>query len=277
MNLPQRNGAAIGNNQLVDKLVTADHTSLRVLITGASGQLGGDIARQLAGHGVFLSLWGRDYSKLEVASARCRANGSDTALRTVDLANLDSALAALADEDSVAAFDIVLLVAGQGDTQLPGAMVEDPSQVARQCHINFTAPCAMAALIADRMCARKQGRIGIIGSAAAFHSLPFAPSYAGSKAGLARFADALRLAAKPHGVTITLAVPGFIAAPPGSAARPARPFEIPVETVAEAIIAAVLKGQAELIVPRRFAALRWLDTLLPRAVRDKLLSALPAP
>ena len=41
---------------------------------------------------------------------------------------------------------------------------------------------------------RGSGRIALVGTAAASHSLPFAAGYAGSKAGLARFADALRLA-----------------------------------------------------------------------------------
>jgi short-subunit dehydrogenase len=264
-------------HSLMGGITSVKIAATRVLITGASGNLGRVVARQLACPGIFLSLWGRDSSKLEDAAALCRAKGAHTALKVMDLSDIDSVLVALTEEDDAGPFDLVLLVAGQGATQLSGQLIEDAAQVARQCHINFTAPSAMAARMAERMCARKQGRIGIIGSAAAFHSLPFAPSYAGSKAGLARFADALRLAAKPHGVTITLAVPGFIAAPPGGAARSARPFEMPAETVAEAIIAAVLKGKAELIVPRRFAALRWLDTLLPRAVRDKLLSALPAP
>jgi short-subunit dehydrogenase len=250
---------------------------MQILLTGASGNLGGELARQLARPGVSLALWGRNSSRLEAAAQECRAKGATATLRILDLGDIDQALAALADEDTASPFDTVLLVAGQGDTQSAGQILEHAEQVARQCHVNFTSPSAMAACIAARMCARGQGRIGIIGSAAGFHSLPFAPSYAGSKAGLARFTDALRLAAKRHGVTITLVAPGFIAAPPGSAARPPRPLEIPAEKVATDIIAAVMSGRAELIVPKRFKALRWLDAILPRMLRDRLLSALPAP
>jgi len=254
-----------------------NYAGLRVLVTGASGNLGSAIACHMSSPGATLSLWGRDPSRLEATAGRCRARGAEAAVRILDLADFPAALAALDAEDDAAHFDCVMLVAGQGATQAGDAMVEDAMQVARQCHVNFTAPAAMAARIAARMGARGEGRIGLVGSAAAFHSLPFAPSYAGSKAGLARFADALRIAAQRHGVTITLAAPGFIASPPDTAACAARPGELHVERAAMAIVAAVMRGQAELVVPRRFAALRWLDRVLPRALRDRLLSALPAP
>lgn len=252
-----------------------DYAAMRILVTGASGNLGGELARQLACPGALLSLWGRNVSRLEATAKYCQSKGAQTTIRALDLGEVDTALAALAEEDNDEPFDVVLLVAGQGATQQPDQIIEDAAQVARQCHVNFTACAAMAAGIAERMCMRQRGRIGIIGSAAGFHSLPFAPSYAGSKAGLARFTDALRVAAKRHGVTITLATPGFIAALPAGPDRAARPLEIPVEKVAEGIIFAVMKGRAELIIPKRFVALRWLDAILPRALRDRVLLALP--
>ncbi|MBU2588064.1 MAG: SDR family NAD(P)-dependent oxidoreductase, partial [Alphaproteobacteria bacterium] len=129
----------------------------------------------------------------------------------------------------------------------------------------------------ERMVHRGHGRIGLVGTAAASHSLPFAAAYAGSKAGLARFADALRLAVKHHGVSVTLISPGFFAASDSKIAGSSRPGEIPVAIVAERMIAAVTKGQAELVVPRRFLLLRWLDRLLPRALRDRLLLSLRLP
>jgi short-subunit dehydrogenase len=248
-----------------------------MLVTGASGNLGGELARQLACAGVRLSLWGRDRARLEATAAACRERGAQVAVRIIDLADVDAARAAFDAEDAAAPFAIVLLVAGQGDTLGPGAVIEDPAQVARQCHLNFTATAALAAQVASRMCARSGGKIGIIGSAAAAHALPFAPSYAASKAGLARFADALRLAARPHQVTVTLATPGFIAADPAAAPRAGRPMEITAERAARAIIAAVQAGAAERVVPRWFTLLKWFDRALPRRLRDRLLSALPRP
>jgi len=248
-----------------------------MLVTGASGNLGGELARQLACEGVHLSLWGRDRGRLEATAAACRARGAKVAVRIIDLADVNAACAAFDAEDEAVRFAVVLLVAGQGDTLAPGAVIEDAAQVARQCHLNFTATAALAAQVAARMCARAGGKIGIIGSAAAAHALPFAPSYAASKAGLARFADALRLAARPHQVNVTLATPGFIAADPALAPRPARPMEISAERAARAIIKAVQAGAPERVVPRWFGLLKWFDRALPRRLRDGLLSALPRP
>jgi short-subunit dehydrogenase len=248
-----------------------------MLVTGASGNLGGELARQLACAGVQLSLWGRNQRRLEATAEACRARGAQVAVRIIDLADVAAARAAFDAEDDAAPFAMVLLVAGQGETLGPGQVIEDPAQVARQCHLNFTATAALAAQVASRMCGRSGGKIGIIGSAAAAHALPFAPSYAASKAGLTRFADALRLAARPHHVTVTLATPGFIAADPALAPRSARPFEISADHAARAIIKAVQAGKAEQVVPGWFTLLKWFDRALPRRLRDRLLSALPKP
>lgn len=248
-----------------------------VLVTGASGNVGGELARQAARDGVHISLWGRNQTRLEQTAAACRDRGATASLRCIDLGDITAAQEAFDAEDAVTPFQTVLLVAGQGLTTQDDLIVEDPDQVARQCHLNFTATSALAAHAATRLCDRKRGSIGIIGSAASFHSLPFAPSYAASKAGLARFADALRIATRPHGVTVTLATPGFIAAENPPPEQPRRPFEMPVDRVARVIITSVEAGKAERIIPGWFVLLKWFDRALPRFLRDRLLSSLPRP
>lgn len=244
-----------------------------IFISGASGALGRELAIRLAGPGVRLSLWGRDPARLgEVASA-CRSRGAEAETRSLDLANLEMAVAALTEEDAAAPFDYAFLVAGQGDTLPSGAIVEPAEQVIRLSQTNFTAPATLAASLAERMAERGRGRIGLVGTAAASHSLPFAAAYSGSKAGLARYADALRLAVRDRGVSVTLVSPGFFA---GGTTR-ARPGEIPAGQVADKMIAAVLAGRAELVIPRRFLLLRWIDRLLPRRLRDKVVLSLRLP
>lgn len=158
--------------KLTDPAIRCDSASVPMLVTGASGNLGGELARQLARSGVHLSLWGRDRERLEATAGACRARGAQVSLRLIDLADVAAAGAAFDAEDTATPFAVVLLVAGQGATLGPGDVIEDPAQVARQCHLNFTATAALAAQAAARMCARTGGKIGIIGSAAAAHALP---------------------------------------------------------------------------------------------------------
>ncbi len=249
----------------------------RILLTGATGNLGGKLALRLAKPGAHLSLWGRNTIRLSAIADPCRARGALVDTRSIDLCDLDAALAALDADDDAGPFDLVLLVAGQGDSLAPGAVVEDAAQVARLGQANYVAPAAMAAAIAARMVCRGHGRIGLVGTAAASHSLPFAAAYAASKAGLARYADALRLAVKPHGVSVTLISPGFFAADDGIGSTRSRPGEVSADAVAERMIAAVMAGKAELVMPRRFLLLRWLDRFLPRPLRDRVLLSLRLP
>lgn len=252
---------------------TRAEARLNVLLTGASGALGRALAVRLARPGARLSLWGRDPDALGRLAAQCRAAGAEADICALDLADTDAALIELQTRDAAEPFDIALLVAGQGNTLPPGALVEPPAQIVQLAQTNFVAPAAMAALLADRMAVRGRGRIALVGTAAASHSLPFAAGYAGSKAGLARFADALRLVVAGRGVSVTLVSPGFFA----DADALSRSGEIAADTVAERMIAAVMAGRAEVVVPRRFLLLRWFDRLLPRPLRDRVLLALRLP
>ncbi|WP_244024134.1 SDR family NAD(P)-dependent oxidoreductase [Novosphingobium organovorum] len=249
----------------------------RIYISGASGGLGRALALHHARPGVALWLWGRNPERLDALAEACRAAGAEACVRALPLDDTARAIAALEHEDAAARFDLAYLVAGQGDTRSPGATSEDPMIVARLIRINLEAPAAMATVLARRMGARGGGRIVLIGSAAAFHALPFATAYAASKAGLARFADALRIAARPLGVAVTLASPGFIDTPAGRRIPGGKPMVLTPEEAARRIAHAASRRQAHLVTPRAFALLRLFDRALPRPWRDRLLRALAPP
>jgi short-subunit dehydrogenase len=127
------------------------------------------------------------------------------------------------------------------------------------------------------MVLRGYGAVVFVGSAAAFHALPFAAAYSGTKAGLTRFADALRLNVRPHGVAVTMVSPGFIDTEAIRGTSRARPFAMQPDNVADRIMHAVARKQAHLILPWPFALLRLFDRLLPAPLRDRLLLTLKPP
>jgi short-subunit dehydrogenase len=246
-------------------------------VTGASGGLGGALARFYAAPGILLDLWGRDHARLEMVARDCRAAGAKVATRSLDITDVPAAIVALEGEDSAASFDIAIFCSGRGDIRVPGERIERAMQVAHLGAVNFTAPAAMATAMAERMVSRGRGRIVLIGSAAAFHALPFATAYSGTKAGLARFADALRLAVKPYGVSVTLVSPGFIDTAAGRKVPGPRPMLLAPEVVAARIGKAAASGKAHLVLPWPFVVLRWVDRLLPRPLRDRVLAGLSPP
>jgi len=257
---------------------TQVHNPLSILLTGASGSLGSAIAlhhaRRIGGANIRFQLWGRDSARLNATAKAVTAAGAGAQETLFDLCDPVAAAQKLAEQDETERFDIAYLVAGTGETREEGALVEDPELVARAGLTNFVAPAAMAAAMADRMAERGGGRIVLIGSAAGHHSLPFASAYSGSKAGLARFADALRIAVKPHGVSVTLAAPGFLDTPNPGGRRDDPPFLLPVDEAARRIVRAGEQGKGHYITPWQFRALKALDAALPTRLRDALLSRL---
>lgn len=257
--------------------MTAPFHPKRILVTGASGGIGGALARHYAGAGVHLALWGRDIGRLTAVAEACRAAGALAHVRSLDITDLDAALHGLAAEDEAGPIDLALFASGVGDIRLPGDKVEDAGLVAKLAAVNFTAPATLAAALAARMAERGGGNIVLIGSAAAFHALPFAAAYSGTKAGLARFAEALRLGVRQHGVNVTLVSPGFVDTAAGREVPGPKPLMLPADKLALRIAKAAALGQAHLITPWPFVLLRLLDRILPRILRERLLLALASP
>ena len=246
----------------------------RVLVVGASGELGSALALIHARRGARLSLWGRDLDRLERVARACEDAGAASAeVRSLDLENLDAALAALELDDNVDPFGMALFAAGLGDIRGKDDLAEDPALVTRLGKVNFIAPAAISAALANRMARRGRGRIVIVGSVAGFHSLPFAAAYAGSKAGLARFAEALGIAVRPHGVAVTLVSPGFIDTAAARRVPGPKPFAMSAAAAAAKIVKAVDHGKHHIIIPWQFGLLGIVDRCLPRWLRDRLLRA----
>jgi short-subunit dehydrogenase len=246
----------------------------RILITGASGGLGAALAAHYAAPDRMLLLWGRDPARLEAVACSCRTAGAMASTRSLDFCDTTRMLAALAEEMAAGAIDLALLAAGTGDTQASGDLVENPEQVAATVMVNFVATSALAAALAERMGRHGGGGIVLVGSAAAFHALPFAAAYAGSKAGLARFAHALRLGVQRYAVRVTLVSPGFIDTAAGRRNAGPRPFLLQPADAAARIARAAAQGRGHVIFPWPFVVMRWIDWLLPSPLRDRLLLAL---
>lgn len=247
----------------------------RTIVIGATGELGGAIARICASRGENLLLTGRDRTRLERIAGLCSDLGAQSVdVAILDLNDLPAALALIASSEQALPTHRLFVASGLGEIRDPGDVVEQAALVGRLGQVNFLAPTVIAADLARHMVRRGCGHIVLVGSAAAFYSLPFAIAYSASKAGLARFADGLRIAVAPHNVFVTLASPGFIDTASARRVQGPKPFLIDVDVAARRIVFASDRGRAHLVTPWPFSVLRSIVRALPRVISDRLLRSL---
>jgi short-subunit dehydrogenase len=245
-----------------------------ILITGASSGIGAALAHAYASPGVRLVLCGRDGSRLEDVARACRRSGAVAQTVRFDLMDVMAMSHQMEMADAEVPIDLIFLNAGLGGSLPPGDTAQDTGAAFEMATVNFTAPVVAANLMANCMARRGAGRIVLIGSVAQAFPLPMAPAYAGTKAGLAMFARALRLRLEGAGVGVTLVVPGFVDTPMSRALSEPRPFLLTAAQAAAIIRRGVASGRREVVLPWPFALINTLAQWLPRAAIDALLRLL---
>jgi short-subunit dehydrogenase len=244
-----------------------------ILISGASSGIGAALARVYAAPGIHLVLWGRDGARLQATAEATRARGANVATECFDLADSDALIAALEKADDAGPLDLAVFNAGLGGSLAPEAITQSAAATRAMAAVNFVAPMLGANVIAERMAARKKGRIVLVGSIAAQFPLPMAPVYSGSKAGLSMFAEALALRLKRHGVGVSLVAPGFIDTPMSQGLKEPRPFLISADQAAAIIARRIGRGASRIIVPWQFAVIAQAAKFIPRFLLRWILSA----
>jgi short-subunit dehydrogenase len=243
-----------------------------ILITGASGGLGAALARVHAAPGVTLLLWGRDDARLREAAAQCAALGADARVQAFDLRDIAALTAHLAAADASTPIDLAIFNAGLGGA-VPDDVLSESADAARAtAEVNFVSPVVGASVIAGAMAKRARGHIVLIGSIAESFPLPMAPTYAGTKAGLAMFAEALSIRMARHKVVVSLVSPGFIDTPMSRQVPPPKPFLMRADDAAHIIARGVARRKRRIVLPWQFIPLRALALLLPRAMLRLILS-----
>ncbi|MFC9836362.1 SDR family NAD(P)-dependent oxidoreductase [Rhodococcus sp. NPDC127530] len=180
------------------------------LITGASGGIGGAIARRLAADGADLFLaHGRHVDDAAQVADHARSLGRRVALAPGDLAD-PAVPAALVDQatEQLGSVDIVIANAGVG-AQTPWDQV-DLDQWNTTLAVNLTAPFLLAQRALPTMIDRGFGRVLFISSIAALNGGVVGPHYAASKAGLHGLTHFLAPRVAGSGVTVNALAPALI-------------------------------------------------------------------
>lgn len=186
-----------------------DLTGKKALVTGATGGLGGAIARTLHAQGASVALSGTRVEALEALAAEL---GERAVVTPCNLAEKESVEALVpAAEDKLGGLDILVNNAGvTRDNLFMRLKDEDWDTVIA---VNLTAAFRLSRAAVKTMMRRRHGRIVSIGSVVGTAGNPGQGNYAASKAGLIGMSKALAAEVASRNITVNVVSPGFIESP----------------------------------------------------------------
>ena len=112
---------------------------IRVLITGATGAIGGALAREYAGLGCSLVLQGRKADALAELARECVAQGAKVETQVLDMRDHEALTAWLSDVCERAAPDLVIINAGMNTHVSPSGEPEPWKDVEALLEVNLKA------------------------------------------------------------------------------------------------------------------------------------------
>jgi hypothetical protein len=184
------------------------------LVTGASGGIGEEIAKQLAADGYSLVLVARDEERLHrVGRALAERHGITYHAVAADLTD-PAAPERIFRETEARGVAVEVLVNNAGFglrgtfVQTGAAAATDLSRELAMIQINCTAVTHLSKLYVPGMVARGRGRMLNVASTAAFQPGPLMAVYYATKAYVLSFSEALAVELQGTGVTVTCLCPG---------------------------------------------------------------------
>lgn len=183
-----------------------DLSGKSALVTGASGGIGGAIARALHGAGAAVSLSGTRVEALESLADELGERAHITPANLSDAESLDGLIGAA--EEAMGAIDILVNNAGLTRDMLSMRLTDDDWQTVLD--VNLTAAFRLSRGVLRGMMKRRWGRIVNITSVVGVTGNPGQANYAASKAGLIGMTKSMAQEVASRGITVNCLAPGMI-------------------------------------------------------------------
>ena len=184
-----------------------DLTGKTALVTGASGGIGADIARQLHARGATVGLSGTRVEPLETLAAEL---GERAHVLPCNLSDLE-AVDALPKQAAEAMGAVDILVNNAGITRDNLFMRMSDEEWDSVLAVNLTATYRLCKGVIRGMMKSRWGRIINISSIVGATGNPGQANYAASKAGMVGMSKSLAYEVASRGITVNAIAPGFIA------------------------------------------------------------------
>ncbi|HUW70926.1 MAG TPA: SDR family NAD(P)-dependent oxidoreductase [bacterium] len=187
-----------------------DSTRMYALVTGASGGIGRQFARQLADQGKPCILVARDSARLAAVLAELPEPARSLSVAMPSDLSAQGAAASLYAACRDKGIVVDLLVNNAGSGVFGPSLSVDPPGVAAMIGLNVTALTTLCQLFGADMKARGTGQILNVGSFAGLNATPFFASYAATKSYVLNYSLALRAELAGSGVRVTCLLPGYV-------------------------------------------------------------------
>src|SRR5215831_2897658 len=223
------------------------------LVTGASRGIGTLIAREIAGEGGHVVLTGRSAGELRAVASELAAAGADVSFVPADLTRPGVATSLVETiEREHGGIDLLVNNAGGDPLREFHTMTIDDNLHTLQ--LNLIAPLALSHAVLPGMLRRGRGHIVNVSAMAGRVSFPYTEVYAAAKDGLIGFTRVLRGDYHARGISASVLILGAIRGV-GQGQRmldefgmKASGFMAPADSVARAVVKAVTKDKAEVVV-----------------------------
>lgn len=180
------------------------------LVTGASGGIGGAIARTLAERGAKVALSGTRREALEAVASEIGENADVT---PCNLADHDESSALVGQAEEALGQGVDILVANAGITRDGLLMRMKDEDWATVLDVNLGGYYRLAKSCMRGMMKRRYGRIIGITSVVGVTGNPGQTNYSASKAGMIGFTKSLAQEVASRQITVNCVAPGFIESP----------------------------------------------------------------
>lgn len=236
-----------------------------VAISGGAKGIGATTARRLAAAGARVSLGDLD---AEMASRTADSLGEGHLASRLDVTDPDSFLAFL-DLTETELGPIDILINNAGVMLISPLDEQSPEAIDAMLSVNLHGVVTGTRLALQRMKPRRRGLIVNIASQAGKAGLVGGSIYCATKFGVVGLTEALRRELHGSGVGVSCVMPSPVDTAmghglPGAVGVPM----LSVDEVADDIVRGIVRGQAEVWIPRRSRPMLAISSLLPIRVQD---------
>ncbi|WP_019865439.1 SDR family NAD(P)-dependent oxidoreductase [Methylovulum miyakonense] len=243
-----------------------------ILVTGATGAIGGALARHYAKPGICLILQGRNAAALDGIARACTEAGASVSTQVMDLRDIAGLQQWLAELSIKQLPDLVIANAGININHGSGRRGEQWPEMEALLDLNVKSTLALANALVPAMRQRRSGQIALVSSLAAYYGLPVTPSYSASKAAIKAYGEGMRGWLERDNVQINVVMPGYIQSDMANAMPGPKPFLWAPDRAARVIAQGLAKNQARISFPFPLNFGTWFLAVLPAQFSQRILA-----